>query len=488
MQWRETSIVTPSLHHGDLLADRYRIQSVLGKGGMGIVFAAVDERTKLDVAVKLLRASAGTSTNIERFLREARVSTRVESERIVRVIECGSFNEYQPYLVMERLHGKDLGCLIKQENRLSLQAVADVVVQACEALAAAHAAGIVHRDIKPSNLFEHRPDGQPPTLKVLDFGISKCGTSREGGELTLTSSQDGGLLGSPPYMSPEQIRDARRVDPRSDLWSLGAVAYRLLAGRYPFEGTSVGAVLASILERPLAPLRDLGVDVPPEVDAILARVMERERSRRIKTAGDLAMAFAPYASARLRPLADRALEISLRKPYPLAVDEPETLTLSPRPSEHPIEPVVVATIVSTESLPQIRERRNFIAVASALLAAASLIVFSATADRVAVAASAPAADAHAVAAPAAARPADPAPVVFAPVAVAPLAASPAKPSAARVQASPAHHREGARVPPGGAHAQSAPALKKAPPPPPAPAAPPAEGAPRRDLQPNPYGR
>jgi len=469
--------VTPSLQTGDLLAGRYRIQSILGKGGMGIVYAAADEKTKTDVAVKLLRSSAGTNTNIERFLREAQVSARVGSERIVRVLECGSLNERQPYLVMERLEGSDLGCRIKEEKSLPLQDVADVVVQACEALAAAHALGIVHRDIKPSNLFEHRPAGQPPALKVLDFGISKCRSRDGGGELTLTSSHDGGLLGSPPYMSPEQIRDARRVDSRSDLWSLGAVAYRLLSGRYPFEGTSVGAVFASILERPVTPLRELGVCVPVAVEAALARAMDRDRALRFKNAGELATAFAPFASARVRPLAERAVEISRRSPYPLEVDEPHTLTISSRPSEHPIEPVVVGT----ESLPHVRERRNFIAVASAVVAAAGLIVFSANADRVAVAAGAPPAEARAAAAQivaASSAAADAAAAQAAPVLELAEAPSPAKPAAPRD--------------PGRRRAPSPPpaAAKKAPlPAPPSSAAPPADAtAPRRDLQPNPYAR
>ena len=193
---------------------------------------------------------------------------------------------------------------------LHLVEVADCIVQTCEALAHAHGTGIVHRDIKASNLFEHRPIGSDPVVKVLDFGISKMFASPTMEvERTLTRTRDGGFLGSPPYMSPAHVKDPRNVDGRADLWSLGVVAYRLLSTRFPFPGETTGEVLAQILELRPKRLRALGIEVPDSVDRVIDRCLQRDRDDRYPDAGALAQAFAPFTSSRFQGYAKRVPEI-----------------------------------------------------------------------------------------------------------------------------------------------------------------------------------
>jgi len=293
---------------GTLVAGRYRVGAPIGEGGMGVVLAARDEREGKDVALKLLQVFG--EANIERFLREARLVTKIASDHVVKVFDVGTFGQ-MPFIIMERLEGEDYGAKVRDVGALTLTAVADCVLQTCEALAHAHGAGIVHRDVKASNLFEHRRADGTRILKVLDFGISKMFAAGAAPEVerTLTRTRDGGFLGSPPYMSPEHVKDPRNVDGRADLWSLGVVAYRLLSTRFPFPGETTGEVLAAILESRPAKLRSMGVDVPEEIDHIIDQCLKRDRDDRFPDAGALARAFAPYASPRYQSYADRVPHI-----------------------------------------------------------------------------------------------------------------------------------------------------------------------------------
>jgi serine/threonine protein kinase len=285
---------------GDLVAGHYRVERVIGSGGMGVVVAARDERTGEAVAVKLLRSIDDTRA-VERFFREARAMGKLDSEHVVRVRDAGSDGR-KPYLVMDRLEGVDLAARTKQVGPLSVREAADHVVEACEALSHAHSKGIVHRDVKPSNLFLHTVNGKT-ILKVLDFGISKVQT-RDVWERTLTTTDDGGVLGSPPYMSPEQVRDPKAVDSRTDVWSLGVVLYKILSGAVPYDGESVGEVFAKVLERPYPSLR-VTTDVPDELDAIVRRCLAKDRNERWSHVGELALALAPFASPDRAALAPR---------------------------------------------------------------------------------------------------------------------------------------------------------------------------------------
>jgi serine/threonine-protein kinase len=231
---------------GAVVAEKYRIERVLGEGGMGRVVAATHLGLEQQVAIKFLHASAMRNPEVvERFQREAKVAAKVSSEHIARVTDVGTVNNV-PYIVMEHLEGSDLGDLIEREGKLPIEEACEITLQACEALAEVHAAGIVHRDLKPSNLFITRRADGSPCLKLLDFGISKLTATSDdsGGDPALTQTTT--IMGSPSYMSPEQLKSTKEVDARTDVWSLGAVLYEALTGKPAFRGETVPQVCAMI--------------------------------------------------------------------------------------------------------------------------------------------------------------------------------------------------------------------------------------------------
>lgn len=221
------------LHEGQMLAGKYRVERILGVGGMGVVVAAHHVQLDESVAIKLLLPEkGGTPISARRFVREARAAVKIKSEHVARVFDVGTLEDGAPFIVMEFLEGSDLADWLARNGPLPIPQAVDFVLQACVALAEAHQLGIVHRDLKPSNLFcTRRSDGQI-TVKVLDFGISKMrdvGVSVSG-----AATGEGTLLGSPLYMSPEQLNSSRDVESATDVWSLGVVLYQLLSGAMPF--------------------------------------------------------------------------------------------------------------------------------------------------------------------------------------------------------------------------------------------------------------
>jgi serine/threonine-protein kinase len=311
---------------GDVLGGRYRVDGALGEGGMGVVLAATDATTGARVALKLVRNVARVAA-VERFFREARAMSALASRHVVRVCDMVSSDGAVPFLVMERLDGTNLSDRVRTGGPCSIAEVAGWILQACEALSHAHSQGIVHRDIKPSNLFLHR-DAEGEVLKVLDFGISKVAARGEW-EHTLTASGDEALLGSPPYMSPEQTRDPSGVDARTDQYALGVVMYKLLVGRVPFDGRTVGEIFASILENPYPSLIPHGI--PAGVDAIVARCLAKDRRERFAHVGELATALARFATpahAALAPAINARLEHTRLEHVAMSEAVPEhTLTL-----------------------------------------------------------------------------------------------------------------------------------------------------------------
>ena len=281
-----------SLAPGTRLGDRYRIEAVIGEGGMGIVLAAFDERLARRVALKLLDPKRSASPlRCHRFLREARAVAMLESEHVVRVYDAGVFDGAGAYLAMERLEGTDLRKALRGRDRLAPDEAVEILVQTCRAVAAAHAGGIIHRDLKPANIFlVHSVDGT--RVKVLDFGISKI-TSEQDTESSLTDT--GSALGSPRYMSPEQVRDAKRVGPASDIWALGVILYELLAGTTPFVADTAPGVYAQIIADPPPPLRDLRADVPSALEAICMRCLQKRPEHRYRDVATLARALASFA-------------------------------------------------------------------------------------------------------------------------------------------------------------------------------------------------
>jgi serine/threonine-protein kinase len=272
---------------GTVLLGKYRVEDKLGLGGFGLVLRAHDLTLDQEVAIKILRADLELDDEtLRRFMREAQSNVRLAGEHVVRIFDFGQLEDGSPYMSMELLQGADLGKLLSLSSKLSVSVAAGFVLQACEALAEAHAKGIIHRDIKPTNLFvTKRPDGSE-LLKVLDFGISKAATRKSEQELTQTAS----VLGTPGYMSPEQMRSARRVDARSDVWSLGAVLYELVEGRLPFAAENFAEQIVAVTTEPYRRMT-----VAPELDRVIARCLAKDPDDRYANVAELAAALAGFA-------------------------------------------------------------------------------------------------------------------------------------------------------------------------------------------------
>jgi serine/threonine-protein kinase len=286
--------VTP----GQILLGKYRVERVLGMGGMGVVVAATHVTLEERVAIKFLLPDAlGSQETVARFLREARAAVRIKSEHVARVTDVGTLENGAPYMIMEYLDGADLAVFTQRRGALPIEDAVEYVLQACEALAEAHALGIVHRDLKPANLFvATRADGTP-SVKVLDFGISKVGGA-SGTDLGMTKTTT--IMGSPLYMSPEQMASTRDVDARTDIWALGAILYELLTGRVPFHADTITQLCTMILQQPPPPLRNLRPDAPQGLQDIIQRCLAKDRNHRYQNVAEFASALTPYAPRRAR--------------------------------------------------------------------------------------------------------------------------------------------------------------------------------------------
>jgi serine/threonine-protein kinase len=282
---------------GQVLAGKYRIDQLLGTGGMGVVVAATHLQLKSRVAIKFLSPDAvQNEAAAARLLREARASANIKSDHVARVIDVGTLESGSPYIVMEHLEGINLANLLRKKGRLSVGEATTYVLQACDGVAHAHALGIVHRDLKPSNLFATDRRGSP-TIKVLDFGLSKV--TESGGHLKpdthLTSTTD--VIGSPIYMSPEQLRSTRDVDARTDIWALGTILFELIAGQPPFRARTLPQLCMLILHSRPRSLRELCPEASPALETVIRRCLEKDPAKRFDTVAQLAQALAPFASA-----------------------------------------------------------------------------------------------------------------------------------------------------------------------------------------------
>jgi eukaryotic-like serine/threonine-protein kinase len=277
-----------------IVAGKYRLTRMVGRGGMGSVWEGVHVSLGTRVAVKFIDAEHAQSKEAQsRFLNEARAAAKLRSKHVVQVHDQGVTEDGRPYIVMEFLAGEPLDRRLDRQGALSLQETAVIIVQVCRALAKAHEVGIVHRDLKPENVFiVHDEEDGHDTVKVVDFGIAKFTDSSFG---LSSATRTGSVLGTPYYMSPEQARGLRSVDHRADLWSIGVIAFRCVAGRLPFEGEAIGDLLVKICTAPLPVPSQIVPGLPPGFDAWFSRALGREPSDRFQSAPELSEALAAVA-------------------------------------------------------------------------------------------------------------------------------------------------------------------------------------------------
>src|SRR5580704_1535276 len=384
---------------GELLAGKYRIDRLIGQGGMGAVYVANHELLNHPVAVKLLLPEVAENPEaVARFTNEARASARIRNEHVAQVMDVGKLENGSAYMVLEYLEGSDLAELLEKKGELPIEDAVDYVLQALEAVAQAHALGIIHRDLKPANLFLSKlPDGRE-VVKVLDFGIAKLidpGGGGAGGDARSLTGEH--TLGSPSYMSPEQIRSPSQVDHRVDIWAIGVILFDLLAGELPFRGDTVGEIFGNVLVGSAPALRSLRVDVMPALEAAVDRCLQRDPQKRFADVHELALALAPHGSGAWDGYVDRIAQTLTRggapqkqedtavrrSPYLPPERAPSSRAGTARQGRDPkdvakaaMQETLVANAVDSVRVPAPRSRRMTVLVVSAGVLIAAFAAFA----------------------------------------------------------------------------------------------------------------
>jgi eukaryotic-like serine/threonine-protein kinase len=281
---------------GEVIAGKYRVEGTLGSGGMAVVLSATQLDLDRLVAIKVMRAELTQVPGaVQRLLLEAKLTARFRSEHICKVLDVGTLGNGAPYVVMEYLEGSDLNGLLAERGRFDPATAVDMMLQACEGIAEAHAAAIIHRDLKPENLFVTNLFDDPPTVKVLDFGISKQLGARPTGRVLTNPSA---ALGSPYYMAPEQMHSAKDADLRVDVWAIGAILFELLTGQTPFDGDTLPEVCAAVMHSDPKRAVELCPELPKVLSDAIDRCLNKDPNRRFSSIAELAGALAPFGSAR----------------------------------------------------------------------------------------------------------------------------------------------------------------------------------------------
>lgn len=301
---------------GDILDGKYRVERVLGAGGMGVVVAARHVDLGQRVAIKfMLREAMNDPSAAERFLREAKSAVRLTSAHTARVLDVGRLRNGEPYMVMEYLEGHDLDAELRQNGPMQPEAAVDAILQVCEALAEAHGMGMIHRDVKLKNVFLAQTRGARPIVKVLDFGLAK--TIGSHGDVSLTATNS--VFGSPQYMSPEQMRSAKDVDARSDVWSIGVCLFELLTGRVPFDGQGIAEICAAVLKDPAPAPSTFARGLPADLEAAVLRCLTKDVNLRFQTVADLAVALEPWAIPGVAARVHHVMVAAQKVEHPTAV-------------------------------------------------------------------------------------------------------------------------------------------------------------------------
>lgn len=392
LESKELEIV-PGVALGSVIAGKYRVDRVLGSGGMGVVVQATHLELKEFVAIKLLVRASESDEFGQRFLREARAAARLKSPHVARSFDVGTLDNGVRYMVMEYLQGADMARLAAERGQMPVSLAIEYLLQACDAIAEAHQHGIIHRDLKPANLFiVSQPDGSA-MVKVLDFGISKlAGTPSSQPDLAMTRSRC--MMGTPLYASPEQMLSAADVDARADIWSIGVVLYEMLAGQPPFRGGSIPEVIARTVSEDPPPLDRYRSDVPQALEQIVRTCLQKDREARYPSVPDLVAALVNLVDCPLdadsmvvanrivrrhrvsAPPGERRVDPSPGRGHPIPVAVPTTGNTPLRTGPTPSIPLVVPTPdAPTEATPYAREApRSIPPVPAIILGSGGLLI------------------------------------------------------------------------------------------------------------------